>query len=204
MAALITAADLGIDTTTDQGLFDWLLASMLFGRPVPQRAAASAFRRFKQDGWDTPDHFTADDRHPLWHELWVGDYHRMSSVMSEELREVMRALIADYDGSVARLVRTASQHARGNQPAAATLQGRRAQDRRDLPPRSSRHGHRHRLNRDERVGQPGRLHPPGYRVPRSGPATRHGGDTADQASVTVGASDRNAHRAELRLLVHPA
>jgi hypothetical protein len=27
MAALITAADLGIDTTTDQGLFDWLLAS---------------------------------------------------------------------------------------------------------------------------------------------------------------------------------
>ena len=51
----------------------------------------------------TPDHFTADDRHPLWHELWDGDYHRMSSVMSEELREVMRALIADYDGSVARL-----------------------------------------------------------------------------------------------------
>src|SRR5580693_1780534 len=104
MAELITAADLGIDTTTDQGLFDWLLASMLFGRPVPQQTAASAFQRFKQDGWDTPDHFTADDRHPLWHELWDGDYHRMSSVMSEELR----ALIADYDGSVARLVRAAS------------------------------------------------------------------------------------------------
>ena len=108
MAALITAADLGIDTSTDQGLFDWLLASLLFGRPVPQQAAASAFRKFKEDGWDTPDHFTADDRHPLWHELWDGDYHRMSSVMSEELRGVMRALIADYDGSVARLVRTAS------------------------------------------------------------------------------------------------
>ena len=49
MAALITAADLGIDTKTDQGLFDWLLASLLFGRPVPQKTAASAFRRFKQD-----------------------------------------------------------------------------------------------------------------------------------------------------------
>ena len=108
MAALITATDLGIDTTTDQGLFDWLLASMLFGRPVPQTAAASAFHRFKEDGWDTPDHFTADDRHPLWHELWEGDYHRMSSVMSEELRDAMRDLIADYGGSVARLVRTAS------------------------------------------------------------------------------------------------
>jgi endonuclease III len=108
MASLITAADLGIDTSTDQGLFDWFLASLLFGRPVQQTAAASAFRKFKQDGWDSPDRFTADDHHPLWHELWEGDYHRMSSVMSEELRDVMGALIADYDGSVARLVHTAS------------------------------------------------------------------------------------------------
>ena len=107
MAELITAADLGIDTTTDQGLFDWLLASLLFGRPVPQKAAASAFQKFREDGWDSPSDFTADDNHPLWHELWEGDYHRMSSVMSEELGGVMRALIADYDGSVARLVRTA-------------------------------------------------------------------------------------------------
>jgi len=108
MAALITAADLGIDTTTDQGLFDWFLASLRFGRPVPQKAAASAFQKLKADGWDSPDHFIADDRHPLWRELWEGDYHRMSSVMTEELRGVMSALIADYDGSVARLVRTAS------------------------------------------------------------------------------------------------
>jgi hypothetical protein len=106
MAALITAADIGINVTTDQGLFDWFLASLLFGRPVPQEAAASAFRKFKQDGWDSPGHFIADDHHPLWHELWEGDYHRMSSVMSAELRDVMRALISDYAGSVARLVRT--------------------------------------------------------------------------------------------------
>ena len=107
MAALITAADLGIDTSTDQGLFDWLLASVLFGRPVPQQAGASAFRKFKADGWDTPGHFVGDDHHQLWDELWEGNYHRMSSVMSEELRDVMRGLIADYGGSVGRLVRTA-------------------------------------------------------------------------------------------------
>ena len=111
MAALITAADLGIDTGTDQGLFDWLLASLLFGRPVQQQTAATAYRKFKADGWDTPEHFTADDQHPLWHELWEGDYHRMSSVMSEELRDVMRGLTADYGGSVARLVRTAGSRA---------------------------------------------------------------------------------------------
>ncbi len=108
MTALITAADLGIDTTSDQGLFDWFLASLLFGRPVPQNAAASAFHKLKSDGWDRPDHFVAEDNHRLWHELWEGDYHRMGSVMSAELRDVMRALIAGYDGSVARLVRTAS------------------------------------------------------------------------------------------------
>jgi endonuclease III len=108
MAGLITAVDLGIDTSTDQGLFDWLLASLLFGRPVPQQIAAKAFEKFKADGWDTPGHFTADDQHALWHELWEGDYHRLSSVMSQELRDVMGSLIADYDGSVARLVRTAT------------------------------------------------------------------------------------------------
>ena len=58
MAELITAADLGIDTNTDQGIFDWLLASLLFGRPVPQKIAARAFQKFKADGWDSPDHFT--------------------------------------------------------------------------------------------------------------------------------------------------
>jgi endonuclease III len=130
MAALITAADLGIDVTTDQGLFDWFLASLLFGRPVPQEAAASAFRKFKQDGWDSPDHFIADDHHPLWHELWEGDYHRMSSVMAEELRDVMHALISDYDGSIARLVRTSGsreevsqrlQHFKGVGPKTAEI-----------------------------------------------------------------------------------
>jgi endonuclease III len=107
MAGLMSAADLGIDPTTDQGLFDWLLASILFGRPVPQKVAATAFRKFKEDGWDTPDHFIADDGRPLWHELWEGDYHRMSSVLAQELPDVMRALVADYGGTVARLVRTA-------------------------------------------------------------------------------------------------
>ena len=131
MAALITAVDLGIDTKTDQGLFDWLLASLLFGRPVPQKVGASAYRRFKEDGWDTPDHFIADDRHPLWNELWEGDYHRLSSVMSEELRDVMRALIADYDGSVAKLVHTASTRDRSASGCSAS----RASGPR--PPRSS-------------------------------------------------------------------
>ncbi len=50
MTAFITAADLDIDTATDQGLFFWFLASLLFGRPVPQETAAGAFRKFREDG----------------------------------------------------------------------------------------------------------------------------------------------------------
>jgi hypothetical protein len=111
MAGLITAADLGIDTGTDQGLFDWLLASLLFGRPIPQQIAAKTYRQFKADGWDTPGPFTAADQHPLWHELWEGDYHRLGSVMAQELRDVMQGVTDSYGGSVARLVRTAGSRA---------------------------------------------------------------------------------------------
>ena len=51
--------------------------------------------------------FTAPDRAPLWHELYEGNYHRMSSVMANELPEVMSGIIDQYGGSVARLVHTA-------------------------------------------------------------------------------------------------
>jgi hypothetical protein len=148
MAALITAADLGIDTRTDQGLFDWLLASLLFGRPVQQQQAATAYRKFKSDGWDTPGHFTADDQHPLWHELWEGDYHRMSTVMSQELRDVMQGLSDDYDGSVARPTRrsAAAEAARASLPVGRARVADDGRERRDHQ-RDDRHDDR----RDDRV-----------------------------------------------------
>jgi len=91
MAELITAADLHIDTTTDQGLFDWLLASLLFGRPVPQQAAASAFRKFKADGWDTPEHFTADlaeDRGPVGERPEDRDPPAVPGNVTEDITEI--------------------------------------------------------------------------------------------------------------------
>jgi hypothetical protein len=107
MADLVSAKDLGIDTNTDQGLFDWFLASMLFGRPVPQSTAVSSWHRLQDDGWTTAEHYLGEDYHPLWHELWIGNYHRMGSVMTEELRAVMGKLVSDYAGSVGNLVRSA-------------------------------------------------------------------------------------------------
>ena len=104
MATQIGAVELGLDTHTDEGLFGWFLASLLFGRPVAPKLAAASWRRFIADGWTEPARFVVDDPHALWEELWVANYHRLSSVMHEELRAAMTVIIADYDSSVRALV----------------------------------------------------------------------------------------------------
>jgi endonuclease III len=52
MAALITAADLGIDTRTDQGLFDWLVRTASTRDEISQR-----LQRFKGVGPKTAEIF---------------------------------------------------------------------------------------------------------------------------------------------------
>jgi len=47
MATLTAAADLGIDTANAQGLFDWFLASLLFGRSGPQTQRSSRPQRLQ-------------------------------------------------------------------------------------------------------------------------------------------------------------
>jgi endonuclease III len=107
----VTARELGINTSTDQGLFDWLLAALLFGRPIPQSIAVGTWRRLQADGWTTPSSFVSEDPHALWHELWEGNYHRLGSVMADELQVVMTQIIADYEGSVGVFVRSATSRA---------------------------------------------------------------------------------------------
>ena len=117
MAALITAADLGIDTSTDQGLFDWLLASVLFGRPVPATGRRHRLPQVQGGrlGHPGPLH-SRTTTVQLWRELWEGDYHRI------EFRHGRGAAGRDArpDRRLPRLrrallVRTA-KHARGGRP----------------------------------------------------------------------------------------
>lgn len=107
MSKQIGADDLGIDTRSEQGMFEWFLASLLFGRPVSPELAAASWRRFIDDGWVQPARFVSDDPHALWQELWLANYHRLSSVMHEELRAAMTVIITDYHSSVMELVNSA-------------------------------------------------------------------------------------------------
>ena len=55
------------------------------------------------DGRNTPEHFVGEGLHPLWRALCVGDDHRTSSVVAEELQRAMASLVRDYAGSVGRM-----------------------------------------------------------------------------------------------------
>jgi endonuclease III len=103
MTEHLTAADLGLDMATDEGLFGWFVASLLFGRPVQQTVAANTWKLFQQDGYTTPESFIEAGSSVIDHELWQGKYRHLVGVMAEELPRVMKDLIERY-GSVAALV----------------------------------------------------------------------------------------------------
>ena len=102
----LRASDLDLDTKTDDGLFGWFLASLLFARPIQEQVAAHAWRVLIADGFTTPESFVAAGSSVIDHELWQGNYRRLVGVMAEELPRVMSALIEEY-GSVRKLVATA-------------------------------------------------------------------------------------------------
>jgi endonuclease III len=54
---LIRAGDLGIDlgAGTEKALFRWLLACLLFGKPIQQEIARNAFLEFDHAGLDSPE-----------------------------------------------------------------------------------------------------------------------------------------------------
>jgi hypothetical protein len=104
MTEQIGAKELQLDTRTEKGLFGWFLASLLFGRPVSQKLAALSWQRFIDDGWTTPQHFVGTEAHDLWNELWRANYHRLGSVMHEELGAAMSFLIEQHHGSALSLV----------------------------------------------------------------------------------------------------
>lgn len=105
--------DLGIDLApeasdpTPQALYRWLLASLLFGRPVQQGVAADTFHVLIQHGLTSPATFAERGREELRRILDEGSYARIDYVMSDELHDVMGGIVSDH-GSVNHLVRSSS------------------------------------------------------------------------------------------------
>ena len=102
--------DLGIDPSTEPGLYRWFLASVLFGRNIRQAQAAETYRVLIEHGMTSPKRFAELGREPLRRLLDEGGYGRFDSLMSDELHEVMVRIDADH-GSVHRLVATSADRA---------------------------------------------------------------------------------------------
>ncbi|WP_412161676.1 hypothetical protein [Curtobacterium flaccumfaciens] len=99
----ISAANLNLDMTTDEGVFGWLLASLLFGRPVQQEVAAHTWHLLLEDGYTTAEKLASTDAMTLDHELWEGRYRRLVGVMTKEIGAVMSGVLEQF-GSVTRMV----------------------------------------------------------------------------------------------------
>jgi endonuclease III len=102
-------SDLGIDVSEGrpQQLYRWLLASVLFGRPVQQSVAADTYRVLIDHGLTSPARFAEHDHEGLRRLLDEGSYARIDHVMSDELHEVMAHVVDDW-GSVSHLVRSSA------------------------------------------------------------------------------------------------
>lgn len=95
---------------TPQALYRWLLASVLFGRPVQQHVAADTYRVLIEHGLTSPAKFASVEREDLRRMLDEGSYARIDYVMSDELHEVMGRIDTEY-GSVNHLVRSSADEA---------------------------------------------------------------------------------------------
>lgn len=104
--------DLGPDTQdpTPQALYRWLLASVLFGRPVQQSVAADTYRVLIEHGFTSPAKFAEVGREGLRRILDEGHYARIDYVMADELHEVMGRIDGEH-GSVNHLVRQSADTA---------------------------------------------------------------------------------------------
>ncbi|AMM19091.1 hypothetical protein AX769_01750 [Frondihabitans sp. PAMC 28766] len=113
--------DLGIDLDPDtadptpQALYRWLLASVLFGRPVQQQVSADTYHVLIDHGLTSPARFAEVGREALRRILDEGSYARIDYVMADELHEVMGRIDSEH-GSVNHLVRSSAD--------AATLRSR--------------------------------------------------------------------------------
>jgi endonuclease III len=97
--------DLGIHLRSgrERDLFRWLLACLLFGKPVQQEVAARAYRELLRAGLSTPDAILDAGWDRLVEVLDQGHYVRFDFSTATKLLDVCRALTERY-GTVRRLL----------------------------------------------------------------------------------------------------
>lgn len=103
MSRYLSAADLGISVkkSDEHSLFQWLLASFLFGKRISQKIAASTWRELVQThGRDTPRKLCSCTHAELVKILGEGGYARYDESTARRRSLLCRTLLDDYGGSV--------------------------------------------------------------------------------------------------------
>lgn len=107
------AAALGIELAGLRAgqVYQWFLAAVLYGAPIPESVATHTWREFARSGVTTPHGMLAAGWDGLVAILDRGGYVRYDYKTATKLLDVNRALIADYGGDLNRL------HAAATDPA---------------------------------------------------------------------------------------
>jgi endonuclease III len=105
----IYSQELGIDLQSgqDRELFKWLVACLLFGRPIQQQVAAKAFHELENANLLTPEKLQEAGWQRLVDVLGQGHYVRYDESTATRLLEASKLLQEKYGGSVQRLLQAA-------------------------------------------------------------------------------------------------
>ncbi len=98
MTGKIRSDDLGIDLSSgsEQEVFKWFLACLLFGKPIQQQVARRAYDELVREGLTTPEAILAAGWDRLVEVLDRGHYVRYDFSTATKLLEVCRGLEERY------------------------------------------------------------------------------------------------------------
>lgn len=101
----IGARELGLDqglaSADERALFKWLVASLLFGKPIQRRIAEQAYRVIvEQQQRDTPSRLGGCSKAELVRMLGQARYVRYDFSTAERLLKLCERLHREYDGKV--------------------------------------------------------------------------------------------------------
>ncbi|HVP26431.1 MAG TPA: hypothetical protein VMT26_02030 [Candidatus Bathyarchaeia archaeon] len=93
---------LGIDLSEakDEEVFEWFLASMLFGAPITESSVLKTYKCFQKHNVLTPQRIIETGWEELVRILDEGSYTRYDFKTADKLLEVSRSLVEKYDGSL--------------------------------------------------------------------------------------------------------
>ena len=95
------ATDFDLDVLSgDDDMFRWFLLCFMFGKPIQSNVAVGTWKLFIKEKLDTPWAIVEASNHSLVRLLHNGGYTRYQHVTAHGLKECMKKLINDYDGSL--------------------------------------------------------------------------------------------------------